>query len=409
MSLPTDADLPTVELRQGRRFPYVTGGEWVVVSAASRGAKALYFVLRSHVNRGRGDDQVWPTQEVLADLLGISKPERIKPLTDELVALGAVETERVRYARGMRQRLIYTVHEAPPQGYAGPLSLADYYRARTPENDKTPGQPDTPKSGGSGTPKNGGSRPPKNGGGTIPNKNHLKENLPPSPPSVRRDAGRGVGTEDESAAKNTIDGQGDDDGAAAVLVADAIRRWHSDHAAPNARDRARLVARVRTELTAGGDPVVITHELTRDLHPSQAGSAVKVVMGARTREPGWGRADDPRPDHSRHEVRTKTPWCGRCDERTRLVVALGADGDERMRRCPDCHPERATDAPESPAGAVPSPPPLGDLMRDLNGSGVSGAGHDDGSDDDGGTGSARSLPAAVAEVRALLERQRATV
>lgn len=30
------------------------------------------------------------------------------------------------------------------------------------------------------------------------------------------------------------------------------------------------------------------------------------------------------------------PWCGICDERTRLIVIAG----DRMARCPECHPRR---------------------------------------------------------------------
>lgn len=88
------------------------------------------------------------------------------------------------------------------------------------------------------------------------------------------------------------------------------------------------------ELVAGGDETVIVYEMSRDLQ--DAGSAVKVVMGSRTKTPGWGQANDPRPDHSQHEIRTKTPWCGSsaCDERTRLVnVYDDSTGETKPSRC----------------------------------------------------------------------------
>lgn len=106
--------------------------------------------------------------------------------------------------------------------------------------------------------------------------------------------------------------------------------------------------RIARELADGGSEVVILDELTRDL--ADAGSAVRVLLGDRTKTPGWGRPVDPRPDHSRYEPRGPRPaWCGRCDERTRLVMAIRSDGSEAMRRCPGCHP----DAPVPPPASAP--------------------------------------------------------
>src|SRR5690606_25998080 len=73
-------------------------------------------------------------------------------------------------------------------------------------------------------------------------------------------------------------------GRAERIVADAVARWHSDHRAPDAATHRRLVDRVAAELADGGDEAVILDALTRDLHPSQAASAVRVVM-ARTTTP----------------------------------------------------------------------------------------------------------------------------
>ena len=121
------------------------------------------------------------------------------------------------------------------------------------------------------------------------------------------------------------------------LVDAAVRRWPSSHRAPGLRDRQRLSERVARELASGGDEATIIDELTRDL--SDAGSAIRVVLGARTRTPGWGRPADPRPDPARYTVKGPRPaWCGRCDERTRLVMAIREDGSEAMRRCRECHP-----------------------------------------------------------------------
>src|SRR5699024_6008908 len=118
------------------------------------------------------------------------------------------------------------------------------------------------------------------------------------------------------------------------LVDRSVRLWPREHLAPSARDRQRLSQRVADELAAGGDEMVIVHELSR--HLRDAGSAIKVIMGARTATPGWGQAQDPRSEHSRHEIRTRTPWCGHgaCDEHTRLAnVYDDRTGETRPAQC----------------------------------------------------------------------------
>ncbi|WP_157516007.1 hypothetical protein [Nocardiopsis trehalosi] len=166
---------------------------------------------------------------------------------------------------------------------------------------------------------------------------HLKEeqennSSPPLPSSPAAEPAQPAGREDEAPPP-------EDDALkrAQSLVDAAVRRWPSHHRAPGPRDRQRLSERVARELAAGGDEATITDELTRDLN--DAGSAVRVLLGARTRTPGWGRPADPRPDPARFTVTGPKPaWCGRCDERTRLVMAIRDDGSEAMRRCRDCHP-----------------------------------------------------------------------
>lgn len=182
---------------------------------------------------------------------------------------------------------------------------------------------------------------------------------PPSPPRADDAAHDPSGREDEISPENTARRgvsetpraetggtssppapSADDEtlSRAQALVDDAVRLWPRNHRAPGVRDRQRLAERVAAELGAGGDETVIVHELSRDLQ--DAGNAVRVILGSRTKTPGWGRIHDPRPDYSRYEVRSKTPWCGTCDERTRQVVVRGADGgEERMARCRRCHPE----------------------------------------------------------------------
>jgi len=184
-----------------------------------------------------------------------------------------------------------------------------------------------------------------------------KKILPPTPSFERGPNGAGAGREEEfSSEKKTTAKRGDSKAPRAEkatadaptapgindemlrraqeLVDDAVRLWPKNHRAPSVRDRQRLSERVAGELASGGDETVIVYEMSRDLQ--DAGSAVKVVMGSRTTTPGWGQTNDPRPNHSRHEVRTKTPWCGSsaCDERTRLVnVYDDSTGETKPSQC----------------------------------------------------------------------------
>lgn len=157
-----------------------------------------------------------------------------------------------------------------------------------------------------------------------------------------------AGREDENS-NNTNDSSGDTSApkpstapsdqevrleCAQMLVDRAVRLWPTEHRAPSPRDHQRLCERVVAELGSGGDETVIVYELSRDLQ--DAGSAVKVIMGSRTKTPGWGVASDPRPAHSQHEIKTRTPWCGgsACDERTRLANVLDPrTGETRPARC----------------------------------------------------------------------------
>nr|WP_012954657.1 hypothetical protein [Nocardiopsis sp. 90127]ABD48733.1 pSQ10.10 [Nocardiopsis sp. 90127] len=183
-----------------------------------------------------------------------------------------------------------------------------------------------------------------------------------------------AGREDESSTTDTPDQQADSAAPesqqdlsdhethlerAQMLVDRAVRLWPKEHRAPSPRDHQRLCERVVAELVAGGDETVLVYELSRDLQ--DAGSAVKVIMGSRTKTPGWGQAHDPRAEGSRHEIQTRTPWCGSsaCDEHTRLAnVYSESTGETKPSRCRTpvqdpvtgetvaCHPRATPRLPE---------------------------------------------------------------
>ncbi|MEJ2886111.1 helix-turn-helix domain-containing protein [Actinomycetospora aeridis] len=113
-----DPSDPTM-VETGRRFPYSTVGDWVALSEVSHLATRVYWLLRMHCNRARGDERAWPSQRTLAALARTKKADTVGQAIRELTELGAVEVTVVRTPTGRRN--IYTVHESPPEGYSGPV------------------------------------------------------------------------------------------------------------------------------------------------------------------------------------------------------------------------------------------------------------------------------------------------
>jgi len=70
-----------------------------------------------------------------------------------------------------------------------------------------------------------------------------------------------------------------------------------------------------------------------------------------TTPPLWPDPLAPRPARRRRSPRrrpqpaARPPWCGQCDERTRLVER---PGDGVPYRCPSCHPTTADHSPQAP-------------------------------------------------------------
>ena len=133
-----------LEAQAGRAFPYATVGDYVLLRDDLHAkSKLVYWFLRAHVNRERGNDQVWPTLLTIADFLQMKAKSRkkreeaaaayVKPLID----MGAVEKRTVRYGPNrMYQRNVYSVHEAPAQDYDGLWSLGEWYARRKAQNAK---------------------------------------------------------------------------------------------------------------------------------------------------------------------------------------------------------------------------------------------------------------------------------
>lgn len=123
-----------IRTRAGRRYPYATVGDWVLLADIPDKSKMAYWILRAHVNQERGDEEVWPSLDTIAALLRLNGKERAKEASKyirHLVEMGAVEIRPERYGPNrMYRRNVYTVHERPPADYAGLSSTEAWHAAR---------------------------------------------------------------------------------------------------------------------------------------------------------------------------------------------------------------------------------------------------------------------------------------
>lgn len=213
------------ELRHGRRAPtYTDIKDWVSLAPIPEPAKALYLFYRMHVNRKRGDGLVWPTQETAAEFLGLSRGDKVAPYQRALEDLGAIDATRTGQEDG---RYLILVHEEPPPGYVGPVTLEEWYaqrdealkgrfdraqakrdaqrtKVRQPADTPKTGDPtDTPKTGDPDTPSAGDPDTPSTGG--KPNEpNHHEVNQGGSPSSPGLTVGGDVGAAEGEATQNGL-------------------------------------------------------------------------------------------------------------------------------------------------------------------------------------------------------------
>jgi hypothetical protein len=113
-------------LRIGRKIPNWTAAlDWVALAdEVPPASHSLYVKLRMYLNEDRGDGIVWPGMERLAEMMGFEKIESVGRWLKPLVEVGAIEVIKV----GMPARNEYVLHDLPPEGYAGPMTLRDWTR-----------------------------------------------------------------------------------------------------------------------------------------------------------------------------------------------------------------------------------------------------------------------------------------
>lgn len=164
-----DSSNEPFEIEAEDELPFVQLGHWVALSGVSAGALALYWMLAMHLNRTRGDRYVWPTTDILAHMLGYSRGDKIKRFVDELVAIGAIRVISVPDLKGPQKRNVYRLRRNPPEGYAGPVSLKQFYAQLSEAyEEETAGETVYPETGGHVLPEMRGDVAPETGGHVAP-------------------------------------------------------------------------------------------------------------------------------------------------------------------------------------------------------------------------------------------------
>lgn len=105
---------------------------WVMLAGLSAKAYLMYAFLAEHINaRIQNPNRriACPKQKAIAVVLELADDRQVATYRKELEALGAIRTEKYRYAGGMRQGYKYFVRFNPPAGYQGQLRLRDFYNA----------------------------------------------------------------------------------------------------------------------------------------------------------------------------------------------------------------------------------------------------------------------------------------
>lgn len=75
----------------------------------SKEAAWLYVVLLSHHNRSRRDDDVWPSRSVMAQKLGLKKPQSVDKYLEELRTAGLIVSERRKRSSDMNTSSKHTL------------------------------------------------------------------------------------------------------------------------------------------------------------------------------------------------------------------------------------------------------------------------------------------------------------
>lgn len=107
-----------------RATAYTVLHDWVRLSGITAQAVSLYWAIKMHVYYLAGDKVVEDvTTDTLAQLCNLGRGDKVARYLRELENIGALETVRT----GMYGVNAYLVHEDPPDGYQGPVTLKQWY------------------------------------------------------------------------------------------------------------------------------------------------------------------------------------------------------------------------------------------------------------------------------------------
>ncbi len=345
-----------MKLRRGRQAPtwtdvpdFVT---WLVKCPVSR---ELYRLLKMHVNISREDDSCWPTLSSLASLLNLSREDKVNPYLKKLIDAKLVDKHR----EGMPARNVYVIHDLPPDGWTGTMSLSEWYakrkatgegviptrprrgKAANPDKAETDA-PVPPNLGvqeqGSLVPPNSGVQVPTDGGVLVPPNLGVEQELlegvltevnktedqQPPPPPPRTAAPRSDSAKTEEEGGNPEDPELHD--TAMAVLGDVQTAGHAPRRVrgPQAVELRNLVV---AALRLGWTPKDLTTEISGELISARS------VFGAlrhRLQPENLG----PPPKRAPAPAQRQPCTFGCVD----AVVTVGEGSDVKGLACPSCKP-----------------------------------------------------------------------
>ena len=353
----TDDDLSErFEVARGRSSgPFVMVPLWVMLNASAK-ARALYEALAAHRDWWATGHLVEDVEvSALASLIDVADRKSVRRYVRELEDLGAVEVVRRTTPEGMLGANVYVIHDVPPDGFARPRTLKEYYA----ENGKAAGQydgvsaphrnkqgkdrkPDSSKAGKTGKNDVHAGRSDGASAPHPPYKKGVRKNPPSSPPRHTGDTGIAGAPSAREGEDRSQDGITSGSAASVPpprsapedetdLTARELLTSLPTPVAIGTRAVRDLTPIVAEALAAGWTAEALTAHLTAEL-PARVRSARALLMH---------RLEDlpPAPPAAADERPALPPRCGdfRHDPlapHDRLLYPPG----EAPRRCPACHP-----------------------------------------------------------------------
>lgn len=110
--------------------PFTMVPVWLLLAGCTAQAYRMYAFLAAHLQSTQkkpGERIVCPKQTAIAHVMGLKNPRQVGAYGRELQRLGALQIQEYRYAGEMRRGYRYNLFFNPPAGFAGPMSLGDFY------------------------------------------------------------------------------------------------------------------------------------------------------------------------------------------------------------------------------------------------------------------------------------------